>query len=166
MKDVFTFKTRQLMGGPPALADVKLYVRLFGANGHRELHRNLQDFSRYHVAPWTLHYDNTSVGVGGFRIGFGETQGIEVTLALLPDLPAVGLAGMFLEDALIIAQNTLRADRVFSHVDGETTLSPRMLRDAGFADAGPAPIPGRPDRRLMRWQTASRAEAWQMRRAE
>lgn len=166
MKDAITFKTQQLTGGPPALADIGLYVRVFGASGHRELHRNLQDFSRHHVAPWTLHYDNTSVGVGGFRIGFGETEGIELTLALLPDLPTVGLAGAFLEDALVIAQNSLRADRVFSHVDGETTLSLRMLRDAGFEDAGPAPIPGRPDRRLMRLQTASHAEAWQMRRSE
>jgi hypothetical protein len=44
---------------------------------------------------------------------------------------------------------------VFAFADRETTLSVRMLRDAGFHDAGPAPVPGRPDRRIMRWTSAS-----------
>jgi hypothetical protein len=95
------------------------------------------------------------VGVGGFRIGLTGDDGIELTLALVPDVAEVGLAGEFLRDAILFAVGTLRADRVFAYADAETTLSVRMLQGAGFDDAGPVPVPGRPDRRIMRWMAAS-----------
>lgn len=147
-----------MVGRPPSEADEATYRAVFGSHGPRELQRNLQDHERYAVAPWTLQVAGADVGVGGFRIGFGANEGIELTLALLPNLPQVGLAGEFLRDAILFVQGTLRADRLFAFADRETTLSARMLGDAGFANAGPAPLPGRPDRRLMRWHSASPAK--------
>jgi hypothetical protein len=159
MKSPNPFKTRHLVGRAPSQADVTVYGRVFGALGERELQRNLQDQARHFVAPWTLQVGGRDVGVGGFRLGFGADDGIELTLTLVPDVPQVGLAGEFLTDAILFVEGTLRADRVFSYADSETTLSVRMLCDAGFHDEGPAPVPGRPDRRIMRWTSASRVRA-------
>jgi hypothetical protein len=155
MKAPNAFETRHLTGRPPTEADAGIYSAVYGALGLRELQRNLQDQARYAVAPWTLQAAGLDVGVGGFRIGFGPDEGIELLLSLAPNVPQVGLAGEFLRDAILFVVGTLRADRVFSFADRETTLSTRMLADAGFQDAGPAPTPGRPDRRIMRWSSAS-----------
>ncbi len=155
MKSPNPFQTRHLVGRVPSEADTALYDRVYGGLGARELQRNLQDAARHGVAPWTLQVGGRDVGVGGFRLGFGADEGIELMLALVPDVPQVGLAGEFLTDAILFGEGTLRADRVFAFADSETTLSMRMLHDAGFHDAGPAPVPGRPDRRIMRWTSAS-----------
>jgi hypothetical protein len=159
MKAPNAFQTRRLTGRAPSDADTAIYASVFGNLGLRELQRNLQDNARYGVAPWTLQVGGKDVGVGGFRIGFGEDEGIEIALSLLPDLPDVGVAGEFLADALLFVMATLRADRVFAYADGETTISPRMLTDAGFHDAGAAPTPGRPERRIMRWTSTSHPTA-------
>ncbi len=155
MKAPNAFQTRMLTGRPPSEADSAIYTAVYGGLGLRELQRNLQDHTRYAVAPWTLQAEGRDVGVGGFRIGFGADEGIELMLALVPDVPQVGLAGEFLRDAILYVVGTLRADRVFAYADRETTLSVRMLVDAGFEDAGSAAIPGRPDRRIMRWTATS-----------
>jgi hypothetical protein len=159
MKSPNPFQTRHLVGRVPSDADIAVYDRVYGSLGARELQRNLQDQARHFVAPWTLQIGGRDVGVGGFRLGFGADEGIELTLTLVPNVPQVGLAGEFLTDAILFVEGTLRADRVFAYTDSETTLSARMLSDAGFHDAGAAPIPGRPDRRIMRWTSASRKPA-------
>ncbi|KPQ13947.1 MAG: hypothetical protein HLUCCO18_16465 [Rhodobacteraceae bacterium HLUCCO18] len=159
MKSPYPFRTRHLVGREPSEADATVYGRVYGALGERELQRNLQDQARHFVAPWTLQVGGRDVGVGGFRLGFGADDGIELMLSLTPDVPQVGLAGEFLTDAILFGAGTLRADRVFTFADSETTLSVRMLRDAAFHDTGPAPVPGRPDRRIMRWTSASPVRA-------
>lgn len=153
------FQTTMLNGRPPSEADASIYTAVYGGLGQRELQRNLQDETRHTVAPWTLQAGGRDVGVGGFRIGFGADEGIELMLALIPNAAQVGLAGEFLRNAILFAVETLRADRVFAYADGETTLSVRMLSEAGFVDAGPAEVPGRPDRRIMRWTATSRGSA-------
>lgn len=155
MKAPNDFRTRRLTGRPPSPADAALYSRVFGAHGRQELERNLQDHERHRVAPWSLQCDGTDVGVGGCRIGFGRHEGLELVLALSPGPLPVGLAAEFLSDALLFVVATLRADRVFAFTDSETALSCRMLGAAGFVDAGPAPLTGRPDRRIMRWTASS-----------
>lgn len=155
MKSPATFQTRRLVGRPPSEADAAIYATVYGSLAPAELQRNIQDQGRYGVAPWTLSIGGKDVGVGGFRIGFGVHDGIELTLALVPNLRQVGVAGEFLKDAILFVEGTLRADRVFAFADSETTLSYRGLSTAGFTDEGPAPIPGRPDRRVMRWTSAS-----------
>jgi RimJ/RimL family protein N-acetyltransferase len=145
------FRTAQLLGRVPSAADAAIYTRLYGSTAARELERNLQDFERHQIAPWTLDLAGRDIGVGGFRLGFGEGDGMELSLRVLPDGLPIGLAAEFLSDALAFARTDLRADRLFALVDADTALSRRMLDREGFEDAGPAPHPGRPDLRLMRW---------------
>jgi RimJ/RimL family protein N-acetyltransferase len=151
MKSIPPFRTRHLVGRPPTEADHAIYTTIFGPRGLDELQRNSMDMARHGVAPWTLSLGGQDVGVGGFRIGFGSHEGFELTLSLVPGLRPVGLAGEFLRDAILFVEGTLRSDRVFTFTDSETTLSARLLGDAGFVDDGPAPIPGRSDRRILRW---------------
>jgi hypothetical protein len=160
MKAPNAFQTRLLTGRPPSEADATVYGAVYGRLGTRELQRNLQDQTRYTVAPWTLQANGRDVGVGGFHIGLGAgTEGIELMLALSPDVTQVGLAGEFLRDAILFAIGTLRADRIFAFTDAETTLTVRMLAEAGFEDGGPMPVPGRPDRRVMLWTAANAPRA-------
>src|SRR6056297_3240876 len=123
MKSPNPFQTRDLVGRVPSEADTALYDRVYGGLGARELQRNLQDAARHGVAPWTLQVGGRDVGVGGFRLGFGADEGIELMLALVPDVPQVGLAGEFLTDAILFGEGTLRADRVFAFADSAATLS-------------------------------------------
>jgi hypothetical protein len=145
------FRTATLVGREPSLADAPVYTRIFGRTGQTELARNLQDFERHRIAPWTLEHAGRDIGVGGFRLGFGHTDGMELCVSVLPDRLPIGLAGEFLSDALAFATDILRADRVFTLVDGDTTLTRGMLQRQGFEAAGAAPRPGRPDLILMRW---------------
>lgn len=149
------FRTEKLVGRPPATGDAAIYARLYGPAGAGELARNLQDFERNRIAPWTLDLGGRDIGVGGFRLGFGQQEGMELSLRLLADGLPIGLATEFLADAMFFAAKDLRADRLYALVDEQTTLSRRMLDRHGFDDAGPAPLPGRPDMRLMRWAPPS-----------
>jgi RimJ/RimL family protein N-acetyltransferase len=145
------FKTATFVGREPSEADGAFYARLYGASGAGELARNIQDFERNQIAPWTLELAGRDVGVGGFRLGFGQDEGMELYLRLLPNGLPIGLAAEFLAEALLFADATLRADRLFALVDEHTTFSARMLQRHGFEAAGPAPRPGRPDLAIMRW---------------
>lgn len=149
------FATRSLDGRPPAAADGPLYHALFGRDGAAELQRNLQDFERLSLSPWTLSSDGRDVGVGGFRLGLGDIRGFELLLNLVPGPLPVGLAGEFLSDALLFARAVLRADRLYSLVHDQTALSPRMLIQSGFSDEGLSPTPARPDQRVMGWDAPS-----------
>jgi RimJ/RimL family protein N-acetyltransferase len=144
------FTTATLLGREPSATDGAFYARLYGPSGARELARNLQDFQRNEIAPWTLELAGRDVGVGGFRLGFGEGDGLELYLRLLPSGLPIGLAAEFLDGALVFAEARLRADRLFALVDEHSTFSQRMLQRHGFDEAGPAPRPGRPDLTLMR----------------
>jgi hypothetical protein len=150
MKSQPPFQTARLDGRAPSPADAAIYARLFGAAGARELERNLQDFERHQIAPWTLAAEGRDVGVGGFRLGFGQQEGLELCLTLVPDRLPIGLAAEFLSDALLCADGRLRADRLFALTDEQATLSRRMLEGRGFEDAGAFPRPGRPNLHLMR----------------
>jgi hypothetical protein len=150
MKQQEPFRTLRLIGRPPSPQDATLYRRLFGARGGPELERNLQDFGRYALAPWTLRSAGADAGVGGFRIGFGQDEGLELVLTLRPDSAEVGLAAEFLGDALLFAKGTLRADRVFCIVRPQSDLSARMLSGRGFVETS-----REEDRRLMQWRAAS-----------
>lgn len=134
-------------------------MALFGRDGAAELQRNLLDYERNRIAPWTLASEGRDVGVGGFRLGFGEEEGFELTLSLLPGPLPVGLAGEFLSDAMLFARGVLRADRLYSRIDPDTALSERMLLKAGFTHHRADPTPARPDRRIMRWSEARGPQA-------
>ena len=150
MKQQEPFRTLRLSGRPPSPQDSALYRRLFGTRGGPELERNLQDSGRNGLAPWTLRTGGADAGVGGFRIGFGQGEGLELGLTLLPDRAQVGLAAEFLADALLFAEGTLRADRVFCIVRPHSDLSARMLAGRGFVEAS-----REEDRRLMQWRAAT-----------
>ncbi|MCU4652913.1 hypothetical protein N8I71_08720 [Roseibacterium sp. SDUM158016] len=153
------FSTDNIAGRAPDAQDAGLYGRLFGKCGLKELQRNMHDYERHRIAPWTLSFGGTDMGVGGFRLGFGQDDGMELTFAVLPEPLPVGISAEFLSAALVFAVSGLRADRVFCLSDGDAALSPRMLLQAGFSDARAAPGPGRPDLRLMRWTAATPSRA-------
>jgi hypothetical protein len=158
MKHQNPFRTLRLAGRPPSPSDAQLYRRLYGKRGGAELDRNLQDQGRYGLSPWTLQLAGADAGVGGFRIGFGAGEGLEILLKLLPDHRLVGLPAEFLADALLYAEATLRADRVFCTIGPQSDLSARMLRGRGFT-ADPVPAPVADDVSLMQWRATSLREA-------
>ena len=157
MSSHIAFRTATLLGREPRPADAPVYARLFGRTGSTELARNLQDFERHRIAPWTLEMSGRDIGVGGFRLGFGHTDGMELCISILPDGLPIGLAGEFLKSALAFARDSLRADRIFTLVDENTTLTKRMLEAQDFEAGGSAPRPGRPDLTLMCWRPPSQA---------
>jgi hypothetical protein len=75
------FSTDNIAGRAPDAQDAGLYGRLFGKCGLKELQRNMHDYERHRIAPWTLSFGGTDMGVGGFRLGFGQDDGMELTLA-------------------------------------------------------------------------------------
>lgn len=115
-----------------------LYKSLFGAAAEGLLDRDCQDWERHRIAPWTLVHARRDVGVGGFRLGFGD-DGLEVLFHFLPEVWGQGLATEFLTAAMDHARSTLREDRFFGHVDPANEASLRVMRKAGFKDVGQDP---------------------------
>lgn len=159
MKQQNPFRTLRLVGRPPSPPDAQLYRRLYGRRGGAELDRNLQDQDRHGLSPWTLQLAGADAGVGGFRIGFGAGEGLEMVLNLLPAPGHVGLPAEFLADALLYAGGILRADRVFCTVGPQSDLSARMLEDRGFVGVAATPSAATADGRVMQWCAASLREA-------
>ena len=130
------FRTTRLTGRPPGAQALSLYARLFEATGEGDLNRDMQDWRRHAIAPWTLTHAGHDVGVGGFRIGFAD-EGLEVLFHFVPEVWGQGLASEFLGAALDHARVQLREDRFFGHVSTTDTASRRVMEKAGFAvDAG------------------------------
>ena len=150
------FRSGRLTARPAGHGDAALYAALFGPDrGPPRQIADMQDWSRHAVAPWVLSHAGHPVGVGGFRIGFGE-DGLELRFDFLPEVAGQGLAGEFVQAALDHAVSVLKADRIFAHVPTDTPVPARILHKAGFiadtgADAGAdaAPYAGA-DTRLMR----------------
>lgn len=125
----------RLSGRSPAPEAAPLYAGLFGEDGTGLLHSDMQDWQLHNVAPWTLSHAGHDVGVGGFRIGFGDT-GLELMFHFLPEVWGQGLASEFVQAALDHARTTLREDTFFAKVSGENTASIRILEKAGFNETG------------------------------
>lgn len=103
----------------------------------------MQDWDRHHIAPWTLTHAGHDVGVGGFRIGFAE-DGLEVLFHFVPEVWGQGLASEFLTAALDYARHDLREDRFFGYVTADDEASRRVMKRAGFTEAGSDASPGEP----------------------
>ena len=129
------FRTMRLTGRPPHPMALSLYKDLFAYKGEGDLNRDIQDYNRHRIAPWVLRHAGHDVGVGGFRIGFGE-DGLEVVFHFLPEVWGQGLASEFLISALDHARLTLREDRFFGRVDVNSNASRRVMEKAGFKHAG------------------------------
>ncbi|MEJ6395290.1 GNAT family protein [Gymnodinialimonas sp. 2305UL16-5] len=142
MNDSFQFRTTRLSGRPPRPMALGIYERLFGSKAEGDLDRDIQDWGRHRIAPWTLVHAGHEVGVGGFRIGFGD-DGLEVLFHFVPEVWGQGLAGEFLTSALDHARQTLREDRFFGRVADVAGASHRVMQKAGFHDTGPDESGGR-----------------------
>lgn len=131
------FRSGRLTARPAGHGDAALYAALFGPDrGPPRQIADMQDWSRHAVAPWVLSHAGHPVGVGGFRIGFGE-DGLELRFDFLPEVAGQGLAGEFVQAALDHAVSVLKADRIFAHVPTDTPVPARILHKAGFvADGG------------------------------
>ncbi len=130
-----SFRTSRLSGRPPRPLALSLYIKLFGASGEGDLNRDIQDWDRHRIAPWTLAHASHDVGVGGFRIGFAE-NGLEVLFHFTPDVWGQGLASEFLSAALDHGRKVLREDRFFGRVASDDLASERVMTKAGFVDRG------------------------------
>lgn len=131
-----------MAGRPPQPSALQLYVSLFTTSGEGDLNRDIQDWSRHRIAPWTLTHAGHDVGVGGFHIGFAD-NGLEVLFHFIPEVWGQGLASEFLTAALDHARRDLREDRFFGRVATEDTASLRVMEKAGFqatADESPSGI--------------------------
>lgn len=135
MIDAYQFRTTRLSGRPPRPMALAIYQQLFEEQAEPDLDRDIQDWTRHRIAPWTLVHANHEVGVGGFRIGFGE-DGLEVLFHFVPEVWGQGLATEFLTAALDHARLELREDRFFGRVSGDSDASFRVLEKAGFRDGG------------------------------
>lgn len=131
MVDRVAFRTMRLTGRAPSPMVLGLYQNLFGEKGEGDLERDMQDWGRHRIAPWTLSHANHDVGVGGFRIGFGD-DGLEVVFHFIPEVWGQGLASEFLIASLDHARYTLRATRFFGRVRGVSDRSRRVMEKAGF----------------------------------
>lgn len=130
-----SFSTSRLSGRPPRPMALALYRKLFEAKGEGDLNRDIQDWDRHRIAPWTLAHAGHDVGVGGFRIGFAE-DGLEVLFHFSPEVWGQGLASEFLTAALDHGRKTLREDRFFGRVADDDVASQRVMTKAGFVDTG------------------------------
>lgn len=135
------FRTLRLTGLPPAPSAAALYERLFAEDAKGGLVRDIQDWSRHSIAPWTLSHAGNEVGVGGFRIGFAE-EGLEVLFHFVPEVWGQGLASEFLNAALEYGRGKLREESFFGFVDPEDNASLRVMKKAGF-EATPEHVDGR-----------------------
>ncbi len=135
MSDDITFRTTRLSGRPPRPSSLAIYTRLFAEKGEGDLGRDIQDWDRHRIAPWTLTHAGHEIGVGGFRIGFAE-DGLEVLFHFVPDVWGQGLASEFLTTALDHARKELREDRFFGRVASDNDASMRVMQKAGFIDVG------------------------------
>lgn len=131
MTEPIIFRTNRLTGRPPRPMALGLYKALFGAGGEGDLDRDIQDWNRHRIAPWTLSHAGHEVGVGGFRIGFGQ-DGLEVLFHFVPEVWGQGLASEFLTAALDHARQELREDRFFGRVRKDDEASCRVMEKAGF----------------------------------
>jgi RimJ/RimL family protein N-acetyltransferase len=131
MADTAAFRTMRLAGRPPGPRALGLYETLFDGRGERDLDRDMQDWQRHRIAPWTLAHAGHDVGVGGFRIGFGD-DGLEVLFHFLPDVWGQGLASEFLIASLDHASYTLRENRFFGRIPASSEQSRRIMQKAGF----------------------------------
>ncbi|WP_224815282.1 GNAT family N-acetyltransferase [Hasllibacter sp. MH4015] len=135
MDDAQTFQTMRLSGVPPRPGALPIYDALFDGAGESNLDRDIQDWRRHQIAPWTLRHAGQCVGVGGFRLGFGE-DGLEIVFRFLPAFWGQGLASEFLTSALDHARRHLKEDRFFGYVPAGQIAARRVLEKAGFKDAG------------------------------
>lgn len=131
MTQGIVFRTLRLSGRAPTPAAAGLYDALFGAQAAAQLESDVQDWTLRAVAPWTLSHAGHDVGVGGFRIGFGDA-GLELSFHFLPEVWGQGLASEFVQGALDHAGLVLREDRFFAHVEPDNAPSIRVLSKAGF----------------------------------
>lgn len=134
----------RLTGRPPRPQALPMYGRLFEGIGESDLDRDIQDWLRHRIAPWTLTHAGHEVGVGGFRIGFAE-DGLQVLFHFVPDVWGQGLASEFLTTALDHARTDLKEDRFFGYVRADDTASRRVMEKAGFLE-----VPSDDARVLMR----------------
>ena len=125
------FRTPRLTGRHPAPDVADLYETLFGRDGASMLERNIQDWSRHRVAPWTLAHAGQDVGIGGFLIGFGN-DGLELSFHFIERVWGLGLASEFVTAAIDHATDILNADRFFAVVGNGGAASVRVLEKAGF----------------------------------
>ena len=129
-----TFRSARLSARPPHRGAATLYSTLFGPDrGPARLDADLQDWARHEVAPWVLLHAGHPVGVGGFRIGFGE-GGLELSFHFLPEVAGQGLASEFVQAALDHAITTLREDSFFAFVPPDNAASLRILQKSGFRE--------------------------------
>lgn len=112
-----------------------VYERLFGDQAESALNRDIQDWGRHRIAPWTLSHAGHEIGIGGFRLGFGD-DGLEVLFHFVPEVWGQGLASEFLSSALDHARTDLREDRFFGYVEAGNDASYRVMQKAGFQDEG------------------------------
>jgi len=129
------FRSHRLTGRPPDASAAALYTALFGDMGAGLLQADLQDWTLHNLAPWTLAHAGHDVGVGGFRLGFGD-NGLELIFHFLPDAWGQGLASEFVRGALDHAQLVLRESEFFANVDKGNLPSLRILEKVGFIEAG------------------------------
>lgn len=126
------FRTERLSGCAPDDDAAALYATLFGhEQGATELARDLHDWTRHKVSPWSLFHAGRPVAVAGFRIGFGE-NGLELRFHFVPDVWGQGLASEFVQAALDHAQSELKEHCFFARVEPAHTPSLRILEKAGF----------------------------------
>lgn len=127
------FRTARLVGRIPDIASAALYTSVFGADAPHRLERNMLDWDRHNVAPWTLAHAGQDVGVGGFNIGFGG-NGLELSFYFLPRVQGQGLASEFARAALDYGTDILKADRFYAVLSGDADASRRILARVGFRD--------------------------------
>jgi len=135
MEDIFSFRTTRLSGRPPRPSALGLYRRLFEGTGESDLDRDIQDWDRHRIAPWTLTHAGHDVGVGGFRIGFAD-EGLEVLFHFVPEVWGQGLSSEFLTAALDYGRQDLRETRFFGRAGADDTASWRVMDKAGFKETG------------------------------
>ena len=128
----------RLSGRAPAPEALDLYESLFKGSGKGDLDRDMQDWTRHRIAPWTLAHAGHDVGVGGFRIGFGD-DGLEVLFHFLPEVWGQGLASEFLVAAMDHARMELREQRFFGRIESASLTSRRVMEKAGFVASGTEP---------------------------
>ena len=131
------FQSNRLDGRPPGEAATALYAALHGASGARQLMIDRQDWGRHGIGPWVLARDGLDIGIGGFRIGFGD-DGLEVSMRFLPDHDRADLIDEFIVAALSYAGEVWNEDRFFARLAPGQAAAGKILEDIGFSSEGQA----------------------------
>ena len=131
------FHTERLTGRRPGDGALPLYAALYAELGARQLMIDRQDWGRHGIGPWILSRDGTDIGIGGFRIGFGD-DGLEFSMRFLSDTGQTDLIDEFITAALSYAEDVWNEDRFFARLAPGQSATSRIPENIGFSADGQA----------------------------